>query len=321
MGRNLLRTIAGAILHDATRFEWNLHSHWPLIRNRNEQITIDGLGRVRCDWRWTSSIHYCDVFPGAGARLMRRATRDWPVRLEDDPPACQRPEISFLIGHRGGTRLPLLLQTIRSIAGQEGVAVECIVVEQSVQPTACTELPSWVGYLHTPIRRDDEPYNRSATFNAAVRRSKGRILVLHDNDMLVPAAYAREIVQAMNSGFDAVDLKRFIFYLGEDGHRCERVIQNLRGGSVAIRREAYEAIGGFDESFVGWGGEDNEFWDRAETLRASTFGYLPIFHLWHAPQPEKAQAQPPGVKRYHDVLSKLTPEERIARLRAMKPPG
>ncbi|HXH40006.1 MAG TPA: galactosyltransferase-related protein, partial [Thermoanaerobaculia bacterium] len=98
--------------------------------------------------------------------------------------------------------------------------------------------------------------------------------------------------------------------------RSEEVIQNLHGGSVAITRGAYAAIGGFDEDFVGWGGEDNDFWERAETLRATRFGYLPIVHLWHAPQPEKLQAaDAPGVQRYVE-LARVPVQERIARLKA-----
>jgi len=93
------------------------------------------------------------------------------------------------------------------------------------------------------------------------------------------------------------------------------VIQNVRGGSVAITREAYDTIGGFDESFVGWGGEDLEFWERAETRRATRFGYLPMIHLWHAAQPEKLQVQDaPAIKRYFE-LAAVPVEERIARLR------
>ncbi len=72
------------------------------------------------------------------------------------------------------------------------------------------------------------------------------------------------------------------------------------GGSIALSRDAFHAIGGYDESFVGWGGEDNEFWERAQTRRVWPYGYLPFVHLWHAPQPEKLQpsrrgAFPPAI--------------------------
>ena len=103
--------------------------------------------------------------------------------------------------------------------------------------------------------------------------------------------------------------------LGLSEH-SETVIQNLHGGSVAITREGYVAIGGLDEDFVGWGGEDVDFWERAETLRATRFGYLPVVHLWHAPQTEKLQnGGAPAIKRYYE-LADMPPEERIARLKA-----
>jgi GT2 family glycosyltransferase len=59
------------------------------------------------------------------------------------------------------------------------------------------------------------------------------------------------------------------------------------GGSLAVDRETFFAIGGFDEAFVGWGGEDNEFWERAQSRKVWPYGYLPLIHLWHEAQPEK----------------------------------
>lgn len=312
-----LRTIAGALLYDAPRFERHVRGRWELIRNRREAITVDGRG-VRCEWQWSSTLHYCNVFPRSGERLMRRALAEWPIVRANDAPAVETPDVSFVIGHRGLARLPLLLESVRSIAGQQGVGVECIVVEQSVAPDARAALPPWVRHVHTPIASDDQPYGRSAAFNEGARHARGRVLILHDNDMLVPAAYAAEAVRRVNAGFEAVDLKRFVFYLTADGARCEKVVQNVRGGSIAITRDAYDAIGGFDESFAGWGGEDNDFWDRAETLRASRFGCLPMLHLWHEPQPEKGDARAPALVRYHEELAHIPPAERISRLKRGK---
>ena len=226
-------------------------------------------------------------------------------------------------------RLPHLLMTLTTIAAQT-VPIECIVVEQSVAPEVRNALPQWVQYVHMPVGADS-PYRRSVTFNAAAPSASTDILVLHDNDMLVPAGYAEEILAATRSGYEAVDLKRFIFYLTPGETKCAfdlsgvrpraraaEVIANPRGGSVAITAEAYEAIGGFDESFLGWGGEDVEFWERAETRAASTFGYLPIVHLHHPAQPEKLQgAAAQGLSRY-DELASIPPDARIARLRRLR---
>lgn len=324
-----LRQFLGAILYDGLRFERHVRGRWGLIRNRNETITVAESARgVRCEWQWTSPVDYCRFVPGSGVRLLRAAFREWPITLADAPASTEEPHVTFLIGHRGMSRLPQLLLTLRSIAGQREARIECIVVEQSHRKEIEGALPPWVRYIHQPVGESD-PYNRAATFNTGALAARGRILVLHDNDMLVPERYAAELAAHAASGWEAIDLKRFIFYLTEEEtkrvlgdrrltlrERSESVIQNLHGGSVAITRDGYAAIGGLDEDFVGWGGEDNDFWERAETLRATRFGYLPIVHLWHAPQSEKLQANDaPAVKRYFE-LARVPAEERIARLKA-----
>src|SRR5207302_1285011 len=128
------------------------------------------------------------------------------------------------------------------------------------KPEIRDALPPWVRYVYQPVAEGD-PYRRAATFNAGAHAARGRLLVLHDNDMLVPKRYAAEVVAHERNGWEVIDLKRFIFYLTrEDSERVlasqrlslheksEVVIQNLHGGSIAITAEAYAAIGGFDES-------------------------------------------------------------------------
>lgn len=325
-----LRHRLGAIVYDWPRFVSHIGGDWKLIRNRAETITSDGRG-VRCEWEFTSQLHLANVYPSAARLLMARALGEWPIVLSEEPSARSNdPDLSFVIGHRGLERLPNLLLTLKSIAGQVGVTSECIVVEQSTEPEIEASLPAWVRYLHTPVPPTLD-YCRSSTFNAGAGIARGRILVLHDNDMLVPAGYAAELTARIGEGFDFVDLKRFIFYLAElDTHAlfggarlrtnlaASAVVQNLRGGSVAARRAAFFLIGGFDEGFVGWGGEDQDFWDRAACQgSASTYGYLPIVHLWHPAQKDKRQHDAPAVQRYTQLRS-VPPEERIRRLRAAR---
>jgi len=332
-----LKQKIGAVIFDLPRF----FKPWVLMRNRNERLIANPIGRgVKCDWQWTSDLHIAKVFPSLGRNLMQRALRDYPIVLKDDEiaslPSVARNDaslvvdVSFIIGHRGLERLQHLLLTLRSIAAQTDVSLECIVVEQSIKEEIRAMLPDWVRYIHTPLLRPDLPYNRSWALNVGARQAKGKLLVLHDNDFLVPQVYASELMKGFSKGSEVIQLKRFIFYLSKEGTEymlanralspiCpERIVQNLEaGGSVAVGREAYFAIGGFDESFIGWGGEDNEFWDRAQTRKVCPYGYLPLVHLWHAGQPDKHYSG--GQGRYTgDILKQLMSVPREKRIEALK---
>jgi hypothetical protein len=309
-----LRQRIGALIYDWPRYrDVRRSGRWELMRNRNERITTDGRG-VRCEWVFTSDLHIVNVFPSTGAALMRMAFTQWPIETRDAPQTGARPLVSFVIGHRGVSRLPHLLTTLRSIAGQCDVPIECIVVEQDRARIIEKQLPEWVRYVFTPCETD---YNRAAAFNAGVEIAQGELVVLHDNDIVVPAGYAREIVARGRDGFEFQNLKRFLFYLNATADRTPTsVMQNAVGGSIAAARRSYIDIGGFDEGFVGWGGEDNDFWDRVHAHgNAYEFGYLPMIHLHHEAQKGKSDSSASGMRRYHDDIRSIPAEERIRRLR------
>lgn len=331
-----LKQYLGVLLLDYSRFSAALNradKSYAALCNRNEKIEAspDGIG-YRCLWQWTSDLHAPKFFPGLGLRLMQRAFSNHPiVRSRAPKRADGRPDIAYIIGHRGLQRLPHLLATLESIAGQADAVIECIVVEQDVEATLTGMLPDWVRHIHTPPPTAGMPYCRSWAFNIGAKAALAEVLVLHDNDMVIPADYSKEILARVKSGFEVVNLKRFIFYLTEkhsaamfenafslDLHAPESIMQNSEGGgSIAISKQAYEAIGGFDESFIGWGGEDNEFWERAQTRTVWNYAYLPIVHLWHAPQPGKAHPDNETLNRYK-ALSEVPAEARIAVLKSLQ---
>ena len=326
------KTLLGVLVKDWHRYRRALDAEGPTyltLCNRYERLEAapDGSG-YRCAWQLTSELHAPKVLPFLGRWLMKRALADHPIRCLPQPElVSEQPDVSFIIGHRGRERLPHLLATLESIAGQEGTVVECLVVEQDWQAHLPNHLPAWVRHLHTPTPTPDLPYCRAWAFNVGVRWARGPVLVLHDNDMLVPADYAARILHHVRQGYEVVNLKRFIFFLGETHSRevlagtakltervPESIMQNAEGGgSVAITRKGYERIGGFDEAFVGWGGEDNEFWERARTLKVWPYGYLPLVHLWHPSQPEKFKSAA-GQQRFYQ-LTRIPPETRIRTLR------
>jgi len=327
--------LSGVLIKDLLRYRRSLgkpNDSYLTLCNRNESLESapDGSG-YRCDWQWTSDLYAPKVLPTLGRRLMKRALADHPIRRLPQPENfTARPEVSFIIGHRGMTRLPHLLATLESIAGQQGVSFECIVVEQEAESQLAGRLPSWVRHILTPPPVSDMPYCRSWAFNIGVKHARGSVLVLHDNDMLVPVDYAAQALERVKQGYEVLNLKRFIFYLNGKhtqgvfaGHASlidkapEAIVQNLEGGgSVAITHEAFERIGGMDESFIGWGGEDNEFWERAQTCKVWPFGCLPLLHLWHPSQPGKYQGENPTLRHYRD-LSLIPAGERIVRLASL----
>lgn len=329
------RELAGVLLIDLPRYQRALSSsgpEWLGLCNRREHLeqAPDGGPGVRCDWVWSSALHAASVVPSLGRRLLHRALRTSPVCLDAAWPACppQNPRISFIVPHRGMERLPLLGLVLRSLAGQGGVSAECILAEHSPQPCVEAGLPAGVRYVHAPAS-SGEAFSRARAFNRGAHAARGDVLVFHDGDLLAPAAYGRAVLERFEQGYDVMDLKRFIFYLDEGDSLAlasgvdlaalrapRRVVQNSTGGgSLAVGREGFERVGGYDGTFIGWGGEDVEFWERAQRLRLYPYGHLPFLHLWHPPQPEKTPAKDAGGMRRLAEVTKVPVDERIRRLR------
>lgn len=335
-----LRQKAGAAVYDVPRTLWGLRATppgareqapWIFVRNRRERLrpAPDRRG-VACDWRFTSDLHVAHVFPSLGRALLRRALQDWPLRFADEPAAQGGPvEVSFIVGQRGLERLPLLLAVLRTLAAQEQARVECVLVEQAPRAEVRPALPAWVRHVHAPPPAGETRYSRAWAFNVGARAARADLLVFHDGDILAPAGYARALLRSRAAGAQIVDLKRFLFELNPEqsaqaqASRLQelrgplvRVLQNAQGGTLAVERQAFFALGGFDESFVGWGGEDNEFWERAALRRVHPWGFLPFVHLWHVAQPEKLQPGGAPALRHWESLRVVPPHERIARLQA-----
>lgn len=331
--------IVGAALKDVPALLAQLATPggWVRAKNRIETLTPDPEGPgLRCDFEWSSALHACLVFPPLGALMMRRAFAQWPVGLgQGAAPAADEapPELSFIIPFRGTERLPQLQATVRSILAQHGARVECIVIEQSNVVQARAVLPPGVRHLHLPHPQGDPGWRKSWAYNVAAREARAPVLVCHDGDILVPEGYARALLHTLDRGVDSVHIQRFLFYLGSaDSQRVqttcslagccpEEVRHNWVGGTLAIRRDAYFAIGGFDERFVDWGGEDVEFFDRCKTLRQCRNGFVPFVHLWH---PQQANKSGPGREAAAHMLQEMLAKPAIQRVQdliGMPAPG
>ena len=328
------RQLAGTWLVDVPRVLYAVNqptrpgelAPWLAICNRNEQL-IQSPNGVACNWRWSSELFACQVLPYLGKKLLNRAFQDWPIKFANEIPATDSPRVSVIIPHRGVERRPLLLETLRSFGAQIGVPLECIVVEQSIVPSSL-DLPANARYVHVPMSDEQTPFNKCRCFNIGSSRARGEILVCHDGDIVVPERYVAEVIRRFqDSELQALFPQRFLFYLTRSStegvlknHRLNPdtcplpVKQNWRGGTLAIRRRAYHEIGGFHEGFIGWSGEDLEFFERCQTLNCDCHGYIPFVHLWHEPQASKSGPERDVHMHFTRTVMATPPDERVRHL-------
>lgn len=332
-----LRDLPGVLVRDLPRYRAALTATgsdtggWASLCNRNEVLRqVEGCKGFQCQWKWGSELHAPLVLPSLGRRLMWSALRDWPIRFADRPVASgEAPRISFVIAHSGQNRVAQLVQTLRSLFAQVEVPCECIVVDQSETPLL-ERLPPGIVYRHLDKSGMVPGWRKSWAFNVGARLARADILVFHDGDICAPAGYARELLQVLGDGrHAAASVQRMLFYLtNEDTKHLfaddsvpddgvpSPALQNWKGGTIAIRKDAFKAIGGFDEGFVDWGGEDDEFYDRCQLVGHCRAGYLPFVHLWHAPQAKRHAADNINTTRVLPVRFAIPREDRVAQLNA-----
>lgn len=150
-----------------------------------------------------------------------------------------------------------------------------------------------------------EPWSKGAAVDAAVRNcTSTEGLVIHDADVLVSPEALKSAALAVVAGrawamphsvVYRLSRRGTMRFLHDDlGHdvldlphiHLERPPHPAPpgGGCTVLSRKAYDATGGIDPRFVGWGGEDIS-WARAlDTLVGQGYrGTAPMWHLWHEP--------------------------------------
>ncbi|MCC9601231.1 hypothetical protein LOC67_11800 [Stieleria sp. JC731] len=296
---------------------------WMDLCNRGESLDVLMSNGIRiCRWQDSSQLTLARVFPQVAKRLLCHCLKEQPLQLVDSVFLSHTtdPDASILIAIGGDERFPQLETVLRSLAGQCDVSIEVIVCELGQQPTLQHKLPASIRYLHLDTSPHDK-FNKSRALNASASIARGRVLFIHDADYLVPCDYVRRTLQQLGDA-DAIRPCRFLF------HASKTMTQNLSSDSIereqidiekivqnnptplAITAKAYERIGGHDEDYFGWGGEDSEFIDRLRTGMVIEGGNQFGIHLWHPPANQKQNGH--RNRDLHETKMSIPVEARIA---------
>jgi hypothetical protein len=149
--------------------------------------------------------------------------------------------------------------------------------------------------------------SRSAARNDAVRKAGADVALIADADTVVPAHQvwaAAHLANISNRLVHAyVDHERIgrgatKRMCSTKGYklpaRSSRAIRGSSSGCIAVSRNLYQLVGGHDERFRAWGGEDRAFQYACDTLAGPGERITGLsYHLWHPPS-EDAKADDPG---------------------------
>lgn len=153
-------------------------------------------------------------------------------------------------------------------------------------------------------------FNRSAALNiASAKAGDWDVALIIDADVITDPSHVRQAVEA------AVEQGRIVVpfvvrhNLAQVG--SERIMRGEKGpwerfiarnyydqhsSIIAVPRTVWDTVGGFDETFAGWGMEDTAFAIAAETLVGPLIHMEgECWHLWHPSAPEGHVGTPSAI--------------------------
>ena len=227
-------------------------------------------------------------------------------------------KFTFIIGYRHKIdRLNNLRRTLDWINSFSGV--EVILVEQD-KHSKISQLSLKCKHIFV---KSTMPYNRSWAFNIGLKNSNSNIIVCGDSDLVMnPDDFIKglqtlqqyEMVSPYHSVVDltpqesGMPLEQLVNINRPGRGETDNQKINISGGIAMFRRDSLLRIGGWNEDFIGWGGEDDYQTIKVKNFLTHTELKARCYHLYHS-------KEAPDNRFYQRTLqileksSKMTKEE------------
>jgi predicted glycosyltransferase involved in capsule biosynthesis len=219
---------------------------------------------------------------------------------------------TYIIGYRHKSdRLQNLRRVLDWINGFAGV--EVLLIEQD-KHSKISHLNLKAKHIFT---KSNMPFNKSWAFNVGLKYSNSNIIVFGDSDLIMePNQFIAaltimnqyEMVNPYNSVIDLTQQESTLpieqmIQVNRPG-RGETDIQKvpLCGGICLFRKDVIYKIGGWNEDFWSWGGEDDFQSIKVRQLLNYTELQAKCYHLYH----EKAQPDMKWYQRNLQILQKTS---------------
>lgn len=203
--------------------------------------------------------------------------------------------------------------------------------------------------LLTYVWQEDKGFRVSKARNEALKVASGDYIIFSDGDLLFHRHFVKDFTKAARPGFALIGTRLFLSRdfteelleqgsgyasFKPKGKQIEKNALNgmrvsgiyrlfkvhskpclsLRGGLAGMYRTEIDTIGGFDESYEGWGAEDTDMVIRLlhSGVKVRKLKHMGLtYHLWHVLNPRPDQA------RKNTLLQECIDQKRVKALRGI----
>ena len=202
--------------------------------------------------------------------------------------------ISLVIGFRDRD-LKRVKRSLDSLLSQNYNKFELLFIDYGSNFGYALEIRSlmsnypFVKYKHADT--NGQFWNRAHALNIGAKLSKGDTLVFSDIDLIYPDNFIerleREEFENTYNTFSCYYLNKEVDYNNiNDDYKSKSSINYV--GLCAMKKVYWESVGGYDEYYMHWGGEDDDFYKRLEYngIKRNHFGVdkFEVLHQWHITQ-------------------------------------
>ena len=204
---------------------------------------------------------------------------------------------SFIISHKCTSiererNINIVLRWFKQILKPED-DIEIVIIEQgekqTFDPTSYIDLPYTMNYQFV---QKSGYFNKSWGYNVGANIAKSDIFNFIDNDIILPRASLDAGFELLNR-VDAVRCYDRLYALtNKETNQLSIDISSVSlskhtlrdfsvpGGYMLIRKDLFYKVGGWDEEFEGWGGEDTAFGYKLLPYQTAAVTKV-AFHLHH----------------------------------------